>query len=188
MAAVTPKIRVADPVYNAGVICERLEEAYAKGAKIIVFPELCITGYTCGDLFLQQLLLEGALAGLSEIQTATRGKDALVAVGLPIERDGCLYNVAALLWQGEVLGLVPKANIPSYAEFYEGRHFTEGNREPVSFEIGGKSVPFGTHCVREYAWSYGGMRDLRGSMGGQSAGNRTCPDGSHGHGKSFRIQ
>ena len=86
MAAVTPKIRVADPVYNAGVICERLEEAYAKGAKIIVFPELCITGYTCGDLFLQQLLLEGALAGLSEIQTATRGKDALVAVGLPIER------------------------------------------------------------------------------------------------------
>ncbi len=101
MAAVTPKIRVADPVYNAGVICERLEEAYAKGAKIIVFPELCITGYTCGDLFLQQLLLEGALAGLSEIQTATRGKDALVAVGLPIERDGCLYNVAALLWQGD---------------------------------------------------------------------------------------
>ncbi len=147
MAAVTPKIRVADPVYNAGVICERLEEAYAKGAKIIVFPELCITGYTCGDLFLQQLLLEGALAGLSEIQTATRGKDALVAVGLPIERDGCLYNVAALLWQGEVLWLVPKANIPSYAEFYEGRHFTEGNREPVSFEIGGKSVPFGTNIL-----------------------------------------
>ena len=121
MAAVTPKIRVADPVYNAGVICERLEEAYAKGAKIIVFPELCITGYTCGDLFLQQLLLEGALAGLSEIQTATRGKDALVAVGLPIERDGCLYNVAALLWQGERFwGWFPRPISPPMRNFMRG--------------------------------------------------------------------
>ena len=147
VAAVTPKIRVADPAYNAQIICQRLEEAYAGGAKIIVFPELCITGYTCGDLFWQQLLLEGALAGLHRIAEATCGKDALVAVGLPMERGGCLYNVAAVLWQGKILGLVPKANIPTYAEFYEGRHFTEGNREAVPFEIGEKTVPFGTNIL-----------------------------------------
>lgn len=148
-AAVTPKIRVADPGYNAGVICGRLEEAYKKGAKIIVFPELCITGYTCGDLFRQQLLLEEASGRLMEIAEATRGKDALVMVGLPMERQGSLYNVAAVLWNGEILGLVPKANIPSYAEFYEGRHFTEGNREPVYVEMAGKQVPFGCNILFE---------------------------------------
>ncbi len=146
-AAVTPKIRVADPVYNGEEICRKLEEAYAAGAKIIVFPELCITGYTCGDLFLQQLLLEEASAQLMRIAACTREKDALIMVGLPMERDGRLYNVAAVLWNGEILGLVPKANIPSYAEFYEGRHFTEGNREPVPFSFAGKTIPFGTNIL-----------------------------------------
>ena len=143
----TPKIRVADPVYNAGVICERLEEACKNGAKIIVFPELCITGYTCGDLFLQEILLREASAQLLCIAERTRGKDALVMVGLPLEREGRLYNVAAVLRDGEILGMVPKANIPSYAEFYEGRHFAEGNAEPVPFSFMGKSVPFGTNIL-----------------------------------------
>ena len=147
VAAVTPKIRVADPVYNAGVICERLEEACKNGAKIIVFPELCITGYTCGDLFLQEILLREASAQLLCIAERTRGKDALVMVGLPLEREGRLYNVAAVLRDGEILGMVPKANIPSYAEFYEGRHFAEGNAEPVPFSFMGKSVPFGTNLL-----------------------------------------
>ena len=137
VAAVTPKIRVADPVYNAGVICERLEEACKNGAKIIVFPELCITGYTCGDLFLQEILLREASAQLLCIAERTRGKDALVMVGLPLEREGRLYNVAAVLRDGEILGMVPKGNIPSYAEFYEGRHFAEGNAEPVPFSFMG---------------------------------------------------
>ena len=88
VAAVTPKIKVADPVYNGGAICERLEEAWRKGAKIIVFPELCVTGYTCGDLFLQELLLQEAADQLSRIAERTRGKDALVMVGLPLEREG----------------------------------------------------------------------------------------------------
>lgn len=147
VAAATPKIRVADPVYNAGAVCEKLEEAYAAGAKIIVFPELCLTGYTCGDLFLQPLLLEGALAQLSRVADATRNKDALVAVGLPMERDGALYNVAAVLWNGRVLGFVPKANIPSYAEFYEGRHFSEGNTQPVPYVYDGMPVPFGVNIL-----------------------------------------
>lgn len=147
VAAVTPKIKVADPVYNAGVICERMEEAYSAGAKIIVFPELCLTGYTCEDLFLQQLLLEEACAQLLHVAEATKDKDALVMVGLPIEREGRLYNVAAVLWNGEILGLVPKLNIPSYAEFYEGRHFCPGNREPVPFELKGRKIPFGANIL-----------------------------------------
>ncbi|MCI9143063.1 MAG: NAD(+) synthase [Lachnospiraceae bacterium] len=147
VAAVTPKIRVADPAYNARIICERMEEACGAGAKIIVFPELCITGYTCGDLFLQQLLLEEAARQLLEIAAHTKEMDALVMVGLPMEREGRLYNVAATLWRGEILGFVPKANIPSYAEFYEGRHFTGGNREPVPFSFGGKMIPFGTNIL-----------------------------------------
>ena len=147
VAAATPRIKVADLVYNGGVICEKLEEAWGKGAKVIVFPELCITGYTCGDLFLQGLLLEEASRQLLRIAEHTRGKDALVMVGLPMERDGRLYNVGAVLWNGEILGLVPKANIPSYAEFYEGRHFTAGNTAPVPFSIGGKTVPFGTNIL-----------------------------------------
>lgn len=147
VAAVTPKIKVADPAYNAEVICTGLDGACGKGAKLIVFPELCITGYTCGDLFLQPLLLKEASSQLLKIAEHTRDKDALVMVGLPLERDGRLYNVAAVLCRGEILGFVPKANIPSYAEFYEGRHFAEGNAEPVPFVFVGKTVPFGTNLL-----------------------------------------
>lgn len=146
-AAVTPKIRVADPVYNRTVICEELEKSCEMGAKIIVFPELCLTGYTCDDLFLQQALLREAERQLLEVARATADRDALVFLGLPMERAGRLYNVAAAVQNGKVLGLVPKANIPSYGEFYEGRHFTQGNREPVVFALEGDSVPFGTNIL-----------------------------------------
>lgn len=147
VAAVTPKIKVADPIYNAESICECLQEAYEKGAKIIVLPELCLTGYTCGDLFSQELLLEEAKKALTVVTEATSDRDALVFVGLPVERDGKLYNVAAVLQNGGILGMVPKANIPSYAEFYEGRHFAEGNAEPVSFWFDGEEIPFGTNIL-----------------------------------------
>lgn len=147
VAAATPRIRVADPAYNAGVICGKLNEAYEAGAKIIVFPELCLTGYTCGDLFMQSALLEEASAQLLVVAKATKEKDALVMVGLPVERDGRLYNVAAVLHKGRVLGMVPKANVPSYAEFYEGRHFAAGNREPVEFPFQGRTIPFGANIL-----------------------------------------
>lgn len=147
VAAVTPKIKVADTKYNAQIICEKLEEAYEYGAKIIVFPEMCITGYTCGELFLQSILLEEAKKALLAVAEATQGKDALVIVGLPVERDGKLYNVAAVLQDGEILGMVPKSNIPSYAEFYEGRHFAEGNAQVVSFFLDGEEIPFGTNLL-----------------------------------------
>ena len=125
-ASATPAIRVADPVYNAQVICEQMEEAVSHGAKIVVFPELCITGYTCGDLFLQNLLLEEAKEALLRITAQTAKMDAVILVGLPIEKDGRLYNVAAVLHHGDILGMIPKKNIPSYGEFYEGRHFSSG--------------------------------------------------------------
>ena len=147
VAAVTPKIKVADPGYNAERICECLQEAYERGAKIIVLPELCLTGYTCGDLFSQELLLEEAKKALTVVTEATSDRDALVFVGLPVERDGKLYNVAAVLQNGGILGMVPKVNIPSYAEFYEGRHFAEGNAEPVSFWFDGEEIHFGTNIV-----------------------------------------
>lgn len=146
-AAMTPKIRVADPAYNAGEICKGLKEAYAKGAKIIVFPELCITGYTCGDLFLQELLLVQAREALDVVADATEGSDALVFVGLPLEMGHKLYNVAAVLQNGEVLAFIPKRYIPSYAEFYEARHFMPGNEEPEIYLFHGKEVPVGTNIL-----------------------------------------
>ncbi len=150
-AAVTPQIKVADPAYNAGQICMGIDEAVKNGAKIIVFPELCITGYTCGDLFLQELLLEEAKEQLLMIAAHAVDKDALIFVGLPLVRENKLYNVAAALHRGNVIGLIPKANIPTYAEFYEGRHFMPGNKEAVPYilrsEKGEKTVPFGTDIL-----------------------------------------
>ena len=151
-AAVTPDIRVADCIYNAQQICEGIEKACTHGAKIIVFPELCITGYTCGDLFRQEILLEGAKDALREVISFTKKKDALIFAGLPWEEEGKLYNVAAVINSGRLLGLVPKRFIPTYSEFYEGRHFTEGNEEIYWTEFDGKPVPFGTRqlfCCKE---------------------------------------
>jgi len=148
-AAVIPKIKVADPEYNAVEICKKIEEAYEKQAKIIVLPELCVTGYTCGDLFLQELLLEKAKEQLLKIAEKTKELDAVIFVGLPIEREHKLYNVAAAIKGGEVLAFIPKRFIPAYSEFYEARHFTPGNETAVDFLFYGKYVPFGTDILLE---------------------------------------
>ena len=132
VASATPRIRVADPVYNAQVICEQAKEAAEHGAKIVVFPELCITGYTCQDLFLQEILLREAKDALLEISNQTKGIDALIFLGIPLEYHGKLYNTAAILNHGKILGIVPKRYIPNYNEFYEVRHFTKG-MEAVSY-------------------------------------------------------
>lgn len=143
VAAATPEIRVADCGFNAERICEQLDEAFTQKAKIIVFPELCMTGYTCGDLFWQEKLLDSAKHELCRILAHTRGRDALVFVGMPWEKDGKLYNVAAALFDGRLIGLVPKRHLPNYNEFYEARYFAQGNEciEWVKFE--GQPVPFG---------------------------------------------
>ena len=152
VAALTPKIRVADCDYNAAKICLMIDEAWKEGAKLMVFPELCITGYTCADLFWQEALLKEAKHELYHIMMHSREKDALIFVGLPWEKDGKLYNVAAAICNGRLLGLVPKRYLPNYNEFYEQRHFTAGSPEADWAEVNGVPVPFGMNllfCCKE---------------------------------------
>ena len=148
VAALTPKVTVADTQANRKEICRLMDEAEAKGAKILVFPELCITGYTCGDLFYQQVLLREAKKELLAIAKYTQRKDYLAFVGLPLEYNGKLYNVAAAVTQGKVLGLVPKTHIPNYNEFYERRHFAPGMKQPVPVALDEDTVvPVGTRVL-----------------------------------------
>ena len=147
VAAATPVVKVADCKYNADQIITQIDECEQKEAKLVVFPELCITAYTCGDLFLHKPLLDGAMRELSRITAHTKGKDVVVVVGLPMMKCQKLYNVAAVLHNGEVLAIVPKTHIPNYSEFYEARYFHEGNREVEYVDIDGKQVPFGTSIV-----------------------------------------
>lgn len=148
VAALTPKVTVADTQANRKEICRLMDEAEAKGAKILVFPELCITGYTCGDLFYQQVLLREAKKELLAIAKYTQRKDYLAFVGLPLEYNGKLYNVAAAVTQGKVLGLVPKTHIPNYNEFYERRHFAPGMKQPVPVALDEDTVvPMGTRVL-----------------------------------------
>ena len=147
VASATPRIRVADPAYNAQVICAQAKEAAEHGAKIVVYPELCITGYTCNDLFLQNLLLEKAKEALLTIVEETGQLEALFLVGLPVEKDGRLYNVAAVLYRGRILGMIPKKNIPMYAEFYEGRYFTPGEETVAEYRLGKQVIPFGSNLL-----------------------------------------
>jgi NAD+ synthase (glutamine-hydrolysing) len=147
-AAITPKIRVADTKYNAELICGHVKEACAAGAKVIVFPELCITGYTCGDLFLQDRLLSQALEALMQVAERTSDADALIFLGLPLAYRGKLYNVAAALCQGKILGFVPKTWLPTYNEFYEGRHFATGKGISADVELPGNlHVPMSTRLL-----------------------------------------
>lgn len=143
VCAATPKIRVADCQYNGAVIKEMIQNQEAAGVKLVVFPELCITGYTCSDLFLQDTLLKEAYETLLDITEVTKQKDILVVVGLPIMVENKLYNVAAVLHHGTILGMVPKSNIPNYSEFYEARHFCKGN--DIVKDI--KGIPFGTNLL-----------------------------------------
>ena len=127
VAAGTPKIRVADCDYNAGQIIALMKEAAAQGVKVLALPELCVTGYTCGDLFLQPTLLDGAERALERILEETKELDLLTVLGLPVRNTNQkLYNCAAVMHKGELLGLVPKSNIPNYGEFYEARWFASG--------------------------------------------------------------
>ena len=143
VAAVTPDIRVADVEFNKEQICRKMDEAAASGAKIIVFPELCVTGYTCSDLFTQDVLLDHAREVLTEIAVHTRDMDALVFVGAPLAVDGELYNVAAAMNHGKILGLTTKTFLPNYGEFYEMRQFREGPEKAREIEFDGEMVPFG---------------------------------------------
>lgn len=124
VAAAVPRVKVADCKFNAREIEKEIIIAEGKGVQIIAFPELCVTGYTCGDLFAQQLLLEEAEMGLIQIVSNTRQLDIIAILGMPIAMNGVLLNAAVVIQKGKVLGVVPKTYLPNYKEFYEKRWFT----------------------------------------------------------------
>ena len=170
VAAGTPKIRVADCRYNAEQIFTLMREADKQGVKVLALPELCLTGYTCGDLFLQPTLLRGAEEGLATILEATRNLDMVTAVGLPVRDkwDNKLYNCAAIIQNGEILGLVPKTYLPNYGEFYEGRWFApSGGPGGVDHNL--------TLCGQQVNLSCSGVFAC-GSLDGLVIGVEICED------------
>ena len=146
-AALSPALRVADCAYNAGQIVSALQACAGRGIKLAVFPELALTGYTCGDLFFQQALQQAALQGLAQILQASEGLDLIALVGLPVAVNGKLYNCAAVVCGGRLLGLVPKTCLPNYGEFYEKRHFAPGDKKVRTVTVCGQQVPFGTQLL-----------------------------------------
>ena len=147
VAAATPDIRVADVEFNTQNIINAMEEAQKNGAKILVFPELCVTGYTCSDLFDHSVLLKASRKALLEIAENTNDKDMLVFVGAPLEVNGKLYNVAAAMNQGEIIGFTTKTFLPNYGEFYEMRQFTPGPQTVREIIFEGKKIPFGPQIL-----------------------------------------
>lgn len=147
VAAATPQIRVADVAYNTESICRLIDETTGEGAKVVVFPELCVTGYTCGDLFNQEVLLKEARKALHKIAEYTAGKDALVFVGVPLSVEGELYNVAAALNRGKILGLTTKTFLPNYGEFYEMRQFRQGPETAREILFDNSKIPFGPQLL-----------------------------------------
>ena len=147
VAAATPDIRVADVEFNTQNIINAMEEAQKNGAKILAFPELCVTGYTCSDLFDHSVLLKASRKALLEIAENTNDKDMLVFVGAPLEVNGKLYNVAAAMNQGEIIGFTTKTFLPNYGEFYEMRQFTPGPQIVREITFEGKKIPFGPQIL-----------------------------------------
>ncbi len=150
VAARTPEVRVADVDFNVEHCVDVTREAVERdGAKLVVLPELCITGYTCEDLFWQDALLDAAQQGLFDFAEKTADLDALIFIGVPWRVNGKLYNCAAALCAGEVLALIPKTHVPNYREFYELRHFTPATPGAPSFVDMGQeeAVPFGANIL-----------------------------------------
>lgn len=152
VAAAVPRVKVADCRFNTEQIEKEIIIADGKGVQIIAFPELCITGYTCGDLFAQQLLLEEAEIGLIRILNDTRQMDIISILGMPVACNGLLLNVAVVIQKGKVLGVIPKTYLPNYKEFYEKRWFTSACEvHESSIRLCGQVVPMGRNLLFETA-------------------------------------
>lgn len=148
VAVVSPELRVADVQFNVQAIAAALRDAAAAGCRLAVFPELCLTGYSCGDLFYQALLLERARAALATVAEAAAAADIAAVVGLPLPVDGRLFNCAAFIAGGRVLGLIPKIYLPNTNEFYEARWFTSGRFCPATMiQLAGAEIPIGTDLL-----------------------------------------
>ena len=152
VAAASPALRVADCRYNAERAAEMMQQAAAAGTHLLVLPELGLTGYTCGDLLLQPTLQQGALSALQTLLSVSAELPLTTITGLPLSVEGKLYNCAAVLHQGQILGVIPKTNLPNYGEFYEARWFTPAPAGTRTISLLGQEVPFGTDllfCCRE---------------------------------------
>lgn len=148
VAVTTPELKVADCEYNKEKMVEKAEQMAAQGAALLVFPEFSLTGYTCGDLFLQDTLVEGAEDALHSYMQETESLNLITVLGLPLDHKGRLYNVAAVICKGRILGLVPKTHIPNYGEFYEARQFSSGPKDAVEHMFSwGERVPFGSRLL-----------------------------------------
>ena len=148
-AAASIPVAVADPRRNAAAVCARIDQAHRARAALLVLPELCVTGYTCGDLFLSALLLDAAEEALLNICAHTQNCDPVVVLGVPLRAGGKLYNCAAVLHRGRILGVVPKTWLPNYDVFAEKRCFASAAayHGPGSVPVSGADVPFGTGLV-----------------------------------------
>lgn len=147
VAAGSFETSIANVKNNSENICKLIDEAYQNKAKVLVLPELCLTGYTCEDLFNQDRLLNEAKVQLQTIVDTTNNKDIVVIVGLPYQHLNSLYNVAAIIHQGKLLAMVPKTHIPNYQEFYEGRRFEVAPSKNTTTLFNEEVIPFGTHYI-----------------------------------------
>lgn len=160
VAAASPELRVADCEFNTAAIIECIQQADKQQAEYLVMPELCITGYTCADLFMQPTMLQAALKSLKAIAAASAGYGMVIIVGLPLDVRGRLFNCAAVIQQGRILGIVPKTHIPGYSEFYEPRWFAGAEELELSeLHMDGQAVPIGADllfaCESDYNLSFG---------------------------------
>ena len=147
VASATPTVRVADCEFNKNQMIECIKDAWKKHAKLIVFPELSITGYTCGDLFAQDILLDSCMQALSDLVKFSKEKDIVIVAGMPYTFENKLYNTGVVLHKGRILGIVPKKNIPNYSEFSEGRYFAAGISKARPVRLLGQDTWFGTDIL-----------------------------------------
>ena len=147
VACATPNIRVADCTYNVNELISIAKEANDQRVKVLVFPELCITSYSCADMFFSNVLLDSSHKALAHYIEQTKEYDMLSIVGLPMFYENKIYNCAAVVKGGELLGVVAKSNLPTYGEFYEGRYFVPCPDENIDYSFNGKTVPFGRNIL-----------------------------------------
>lgn len=146
-ACATPTIKVADCTFNSEQIISQISFASQHGASLVVFPELCVTGYTCADMFLHKFLIEQAETAVEQILQRTKALSIIAIIGVPVAVDDALYNCAAVIYKGEILGLVPKINLPNYDEYYELRYFTSGKGVKKTITYAGRQVTIDADVV-----------------------------------------
>src|SRR3982751_2573527 len=152
LAVATPLVRVGDPQYNLAATLELMQQAAESKVLLAVFPELGLSAYSCEDLFHQQALLDAAQDALARLLQESKNLPLAALVGLPVALDGCLYNCAALVCRGKLVGVVPKIYLPNYREFYEARQFTPGDAARASeIDLAGQRAPFGPNLVFRHA-------------------------------------